>query len=240
MITSGLFLFIIILSSAMPQSIDEIMAKYYEAMGGLENLRAWKSMRASAKYILVAQGGTEISITIWYKAPDKTRIEMSLDGGKAVYVVTGESAWMMDPSRGFPEPTLMPEEQARTAMNNADVYPFTDYQEKGHKVEYLGTEKFEGIEVYKVRLIQKTGAESLHLLDVKTGRELKIIIKARREGKEIIYETIERGFQKVDWLLLPFTTDNLVNGTLVRKMVIEHVDLDPNIEDSLFQLPTRK
>jgi outer membrane lipoprotein-sorting protein len=239
MITSGLFLLAIILSSGMPQNVDEIMVKYYEAMGGLENLKAWKSMKATAKYILVAQGGTEVPITVWYKAPDKTRVEMSLDGDKAVYVVTSEAAWMSDASRGLPEPILLPEDQARAAVNNADVYPFTDYQKKGHKVEYLGTEEFEGAEVYKVRLIQKTGAESLHLLDVQTGRELKIIIKARREGKEVIYETIERDFRKVDWLLLPFTTDSLVNGILVRKMVIENVDLDPEIDDSLFQLPTK-
>jgi outer membrane lipoprotein-sorting protein len=240
MITTVLFLLVIILSSAMPQNVDEIMAKYYEAMGGIENLRAWKSMRATAKYILVAQGGTEIPITVWYKAPDKTRIEMSLGGNKTVYVVTRKTAWMRDANRGFPEPTLLPEEQARSAINNADVYPFTDYQKKGHKVEYIGTEEFEGTEVYKVRLIQKTGSESLHLLDAQTGKELKIIIKAWREGKEVVYETIERDFRKVDWLLLPFTTDSLVNETLVRKMVIENVELDPDIDDSLFQLPTRK
>ena len=240
MITSGLFLLIIVVSSAIPQNVDEIMAKYYEAMGGLENLKAWKSMRATAKYILVAQGGTEVPITVWYMAPDKTRIEMSLDGDKAVYVVTSEAAWMSDASRGFPEPTLLPEDQARTAMNNADVYPFTDYQKKGHNIQYLGTEEFEGTEVYKVRLIQKTSAESLHLLDVQTGRELKIIITARIDGKDVTYETIERDFRKVDWLLLPFTTDSLVDGILVRKMVIENVDLDPEMDDSLFQLPTRK
>jgi outer membrane lipoprotein-sorting protein len=239
-ITAGLFLLILVLSSAMPQKVDEIMAKYYQAMGGLKNLKAWKSMRATAKYILVAQGGTEVPITVWYKAPDKTRIEMFLDGDKAVYVVTSEAAWMSDASRGFPEPILLPEDQARTARNNADVYPFTDYQKKGHRIEYLGKEGFEGNDVYRVKLIQKTGAESMHLLDVQTGRELKIIIKARREGKELIYETIERDFRKVDWLLLPFTTDSLVNGILVRKMVIENVDLDPDIDDSLFQLPLEK
>jgi outer membrane lipoprotein-sorting protein len=239
MIVSGLLFFVIILSSAIPQSVDEIMAKYYEAMGGLENLRDWKSMKATAKYILVAQGGTEVPITVWYKAPDKTKIEMSRDGDKAIYVVTSETAWMIDPYRGFPEPTLMPEDQARSAMNSADVYPFTDYQKKGHKVEYLGIEHFEGTEVYKVKLVQNTSAESLHLLDTQSGRELKIIIKAWREGKEVIYETIERDFKKVDWLLLPFTTESLVNKTLVRKMVIEDVELDPVVEDSLFQFPTK-
>ena len=238
-IASTLFLLLVILSFALPQNVDEIMAKYYEAMGGLESLRAWKGMRATAKYILTAQGGTEVPLTVWYKAPDKTRIEMSLDGNKAVYVVTSESAWMRDASRGFPEPTHLPEDQARTAMNNADVYPFIEYQNKGHKIDYLGKEEFEGAEVYKVRLIQKSGAESLHLLDVHSGRELKIIIKARQEGKEVIYETIERDFRKVDWLLLPFTTESLVNGILVRKMVIENVDLDPEIDDCLFQLPIK-
>lgn len=229
-----------LLSTTIPQSVDEIMARYYQAMGGLENLRTWKGMYARAKYILSAQGGVEIPITVWYKAPDKTRVEMHLEQGDAIYVVTGECAWVRDPSRGFPEPSYMPEDHARVAMSNADVYPFIDYQQKGHRIEYLGTEEFEGANVYKIKLIQKTGAESIHLLDANNGRELKIIIKAWQQGKETNYETIERDFRKVDWLLLPFTTESQVNKTLVRKMVIEDVELNPEIDDSLFQFPMKK
>jgi len=238
-IAVGLFLSLVISSFGMLQNVEEIMAKYYETMGGLENLRAWKSMRATARYIQVAQGGTEIPITVWYKVPEKTRIEMSQNSHEAVYVVTSESAWMCDASRGLPEPTLLPEEQARIARDNADVYPFIDYQKKGNKIEYLGTEEFEGANVYKIRLIQKTGTESLHFLDVQTGRELKITITVRLEGKSVTHETIERDFRRVGWLLLPFTTETLIGGVLVRKMVIESVELDPEIDDSLFQFPTR-
>ena len=211
------------------------MAKYYTAMGGLENLRAWKSMKAAAKYILVAQGGAEVPIAVWYKAPDKTRVEIFQNGTKAVYVVTGESAWMCDASRGFSEPTPLPEDQAREAIDNADVYPFIDYQKKGHKVEFLGIEEFEGAEVYKLKLRQKSGAESLHLLDVRTGKELKIINTIRRNGKEMTYETIERDFRKVDWLLLPFLTEHFINGIKVRKMLIEDVEINLEIDDALFQ-----
>lgn len=211
------------------------MAKYYAAMGGLENLRAWKSMKAAAKYILAAQGEAEVPITVWYKAPDKTRLEIFQNGAKAVYVVTSESAWMWDASHGYPEPIPLPEDQAREAMDNADVYPFIDYQKKGHKIEFLGTEEFEGAEVYKVKLRQKSGAESLHLLDIRTGRELKIINTIWRNGKEMTCETIERDFRKVDWLLLPFLTEHFVDGTHVRKMLIEDVEINPEIDDALFQ-----
>jgi len=224
----------------MPQNIEEIMAKYYMAMGGLENLRSWKSMKATAKYIMVAQGGAEVSVIVWYKAPDKTRLEISQNGEIAIYVVTNESAWMCDASRGFPEPTPLPEDQALEAIDNADVYPFIDYQKKGHKIEFLGIEEFEGAEVYKVKLIQNSGAESFHLLDVRTGKELKIINKIWRNGKEMIYETIERDFRKVDGLLLPFLTEHIINGIQVRKMLIEDVEINIEIDDALFQQETQK
>jgi outer membrane lipoprotein-sorting protein len=224
----------------MPQNIEKIMAKYYTAMGGLENLKSWKSMKATAKYIMVAQGGTEVSIIVWYKAPDKTRVEISQNGEIAIYVVTNESAWMCDASRGFPEPTPLPEDQAREAINNADVYPFINYKKKGNKIEFLGIEEFEGAEVYKVKLIQNSGAESLHLMDVRTGRELKIINKIWLNGKEMIYETIERDFRKVDGLLLPFLTEHIINGIQVRKMLIEDVEINIEIDDTLFQQETQK
>ena len=239
-IIPGFFLFLIISSFSMSQNIEEIMAKYYTAMGGLENLRAWKSMKISAKYIMVAQGGTEVAIIAWYKAPDKTRLEIFQSGAKAVYVVTSESAWMCDASRGFPEPTSLPEDQAREAMDNADVYPFIDYQKKGHKIEFLGIEEFEGAKVYKVKLRQNSGAQSFHLLDVRTGRELKIINTIWRNGKEMTYETIERDFRKVGWLLLPFLTEHFVNGIQVRKMLIEDVEINLEIDDALFQQETQK
>jgi outer membrane lipoprotein-sorting protein len=236
-ITTALFLIFSLSSIAMPQNVRDIMARYYRAMGGLKNLRAWKSMKASGRYVLAADQENNIPFTVYYKAPDKTRLEMSINGQPAVYVVTGETAWMCDPSRGIPDPVLMPEEQAREAVNNADVYPFIDYKKKGHKVEFLGTEEFEGHQVYRVKLIQRTGVESEHLFDTRTGRELKIIIKTQRAGKDVIMETIERKFRNVDWLLLPFLTETHANGMLVRTMLIESVEIDPVIDDSLFIFP---
>ncbi|MDH4273326.1 MAG: hypothetical protein OEW18_15235, partial [Candidatus Aminicenantes bacterium] len=112
------------------QSVEKVMADYFKAMGGLENLKAWKGMKGEGKYVMAAAGAPEVPFTVWYKAPDKQRMEMDIQGQTAIYASDGKNPWFCDPTRGVLEPTHLPEDQARDARNHADEYPFIDYEKK--------------------------------------------------------------------------------------------------------------
>ena len=222
---------------AAERSVEHIMARYYKAMGGLENLKSWKGMKVTGKIVLAAQGKADIPFTAWYKAPDKQRIEMTIDGQKAVYASDGRNPWFCDPTLGFVEPTPLPKEQAMDAVNHADEYPFIDYEKKGHKLEYLGTEMFEGREVFRVKLARNNGSESFHFFDKETGLETRILIPVKRGDTEGFQESIERDYRAVGWLTIPFHVDILFNGKLIRQMTIDSAELDPVCEDSFFEKP---
>jgi outer membrane lipoprotein-sorting protein len=225
---------------AQSPSADEIIGKYLDELGGVEKLRAWKGMIGTGKFVFPAQGGTEVPVTFWYKPPNKQRMEMIIQGQKAIYATDGVVPWYCDPTRGAPVPTPLPEEQAREMNKNDDEYPFLDYKEKGHKAELLGIEEFEGRPVYRVYLVRKNGSQSTHFFDAETGREVRYIMTLERDRTEILQEAIERDFRRVSWLLMPFEIEIKIDGRTVRKMVMETIEVDPDLDDSIFEMRQKK
>jgi outer membrane lipoprotein-sorting protein len=222
------------------QSIDEILGKYYEAMGGLDRLRTIKSMKETGKYIVVEQGGWEMSMTIWYKAPNKSRTEWSFRDQKIVHAFDGETAWRIQTMSGITEPEPMCEEETNEIKNNADLYPLVDYKNKGHKLELLGKEVLDGIEVFKIKLTRKNGSEVIYFLDSKSGKELKNShIMTRGEADHFI-ESISGNYRKVDWLLVPFSIEDRVDGNTFSKILWEKVEVNPEMNDSIFEMSPNK
>ena len=222
------------------QSVDEILGKYYEAMGGLDRLRTVKSMKKMGKYIVVAQGGWEMSITMWYKAPNKSRTELSFRNQKIVHAFDGETAWRIQTMSGITEPEPMCEEDATETKNNADQYLLIDYKNKGHKLELLGKEVLDGIEVFKIKLTRKNGSEVIYFLDSKSGKELKNSHMMTRGEADHLIERIPGDYKKVDGLLVPFSIEDRVDGNTFSKILWEKVEINPEMDDSIFEMSPKE
>jgi len=223
------------------QSVDEILGKYYETMGGLERLRTVKSLKSIGKQIVVAQGGWEMSITIWYKAPNKVRMEALVRDQKTVRAFNGKTAWRIQPMSGITEPEPMCEEETNEIKDNADQYPLVDYKNKGHKLELLGKEVLDGIKVFKIKLTKKSGSEVIYFLDSKDGKELKNSHMMTVGEADHLIEIIPGDYKKVDWLLVPFSIESRVDGNAVSKTLWEKVKINLEMDDSIFEMsPTGK
>jgi len=216
-----------------------IINKYLDSMGGIERLREWKTLKGTGKYIMLAQGNTEVPFVSWYKAPNKKRVEMIINGQKAIYAFDGETSWFLDPLKGIYEPTLMPEQQAKNNLDNADEYAFIDYKKKGHKVEFLGTEQINDLNVYKIKLVRVNGSESYHFFECNSGHEVKILLYTSNNSSIITTEILESDFRNIDWLLLPFTIETWINGRSANKMLIDNAEINIFLDDSLFSMPLK-
>ena len=222
------------------QSIDDILGKYYETVGGLDRLRTVKSMKETGKYIVVAQGGWEMSMTMWYKAPNKSRTEWSFRDQKIVHAFDGEIAWRIQTMSGITEPEPMCEEETNEIKNNADQYPLMDYKKKGHKLELLGKEVLDGIEVFKIKLTRKNGSEVIYFLDSKSGKELKNSYMMTRGEVDFLIERIPGDYKKVDWLLVPFSIEDRVDGNTFSNILWEKVEINPEMDDSIFEMSPKE
>src|SRR5215470_12598976 len=92
-------------AAAAPLTLDEIVARYIEARGGLANLRALKSLRLVGKTRFGGEGfALESDFASLAARPGRYRAERTLQGLTAVRAWDGKQGWAMSPFRGRREP----------------------------------------------------------------------------------------------------------------------------------------
>jgi hypothetical protein len=131
---------------ALSLTVDEIVAKSVEARGGLAKIEAIKSVRTTGKVVF---GGGEFSIEAVFgrlqKRPGMIRTETTLQGLTAVEAFDGQEGWSLSPFQGKRDAQKGSADDARASAQEADFDgPLVHWREKGHKVEYLGTEDVDG------------------------------------------------------------------------------------------------
>ena len=128
------------------QNLEGILAKIYDARGGLKNIKAVESARMSGK--LVIPGMMEAPVTLEWKRPDKIRMEFETPQGNGTQAFDGEKAWAFMPGMGAPMELSGP--QADGIRRQADMIdgPLIDWKDKGNSVEYLGEDEIDGVAVH--------------------------------------------------------------------------------------------
>ena len=218
-------------------TVDEILARNVEARGGLDKMKAVKSLRFSGK---MATMGIEAPITLAQVRPDKLRMEFTFQGMTGVQAYDGTTGWMVMPFMGKKDPEAMTGDMLTDVKLQADIDgPFMDYAKKGHKVELLGKGDVEGTPAYKVKLVTKEGTESVNYFDAETFLQVKIDSKRKMQGQEIETETTLGNYQEVDGLLVPFSIESKGKGATTpgQTITIEKAEINPAIEDSIFKMP---
>lgn len=222
---------------AMAQTVDEVLAQYVKAKGGMEKLKSVKTMRATGK-MMMGQG-MEAPFVMMGRRPNATRIEFVFQGMTGVQAFDGKNAWMVMPFMGKKDPEAMPEEETKMMAEQADLDgPLVDWKEKGHKVELVGKEQVEGADAYKLKLTMKNGTVRTYYLDAESYLEIKAEGKRKMRGTEVEGETIFGDYKDVGGLMLAHTLENGAKGSPQRqKMVFEKIEINPDLPDSLFAMP---
>ena len=186
----GLLLLFLISLHATAQTVDEIVSKHTEAMGGVEKLKSLKSLYMEG--VAVMQNGNEIISKI-YRVQDKlVRREIEFGMGSATVIVTDKEGWSSNPRSGGAFEAL-PKEAVESQQTELDLSgPLVDYAAKGHKAELLGKEKIGEVEAYKIKLTPKTGKEIVYYID---GKDYYIVRQTVKGG---MFGGGNRGGQNAD------------------------------------------
>jgi len=234
------FLISFILSSThiFSQTVDEIISKNIETKGGLQKLKSIKSMKMTGK---VFAGGFEMSMTLWAKRPNMSRMESIFQDQKIIQAYDGEKAWQINLFMGSNEPQEIKGLQAEDLKDRADFDgPLVDYKKKGHKVEFMGKEDLEGTEVYKLKVTMKSGRVVYLYLDTDSCIELKQSTTLNYQGTEYLVETIFGDYKEVDGIMVPHFIETKLNGQTQARIIIEKVEFNIEIDDSLFKMPAKE
>lgn len=231
------------LAAAIPvsaESLDEILDQHFAAIGGKDKLTAIQSMKMSGRQQM---GPQEAPFTIYWKRPDKVRMEFTLQGMTGVQAYDGSSAWMVMPFMGKNDPEAMTGDDLKSMQNQADMVegPLLNWKDKGHEVELIGKENVEGTDAWKVKLTRGNGDVSYAYFESESMLQIKSEARVKRGDQEIEVEGSMGDYKEVDGILLPHSIEQKPKGAPAGSMItVDSVELNVEVDDSIFAMPEKK
>lgn len=224
---------------ALP-SVDEIVKKSIDARGGLDKIKAIKSVKISGKAVING-GQMEAPLTLQVKRPNSMRMEMSLQGKSIVQAFDGSTSWMVNPFMGSDDPQKSSEEDTKEAMDDADMDgALVDYKAKGHTIELVGKDDVEGSPAYKLKITKKNGSVQYDYIDVQNFMEVKSTSKRRQMGQEFEVDSFPSNYKPVAGVMMPFAMEQKMGGRTMMQMVFETVEPNATVDDKIFKMPAKE
>ncbi|MEC9374194.1 MAG: hypothetical protein VYC34_10140 [Planctomycetota bacterium] len=145
-------------------SAKEVLANYIEARGGEEALRAITTLRRTGS---VEDFQRQRAGKLTHLTGDEMRVFMSLEfpGEPVLAGCDGETRWRMDPTSG--PMTFGPPDSATAA--NFDFYRDLNYSTHFPQITNEGRGDFEGVDCWRLRLVDLEGREMYEFFAVDTG-----------------------------------------------------------------------
>jgi len=217
---------------AHAQTAEELIQKNIEAKGGLEKIKAIKSVRITGK--LIGGGGFTAATVQENARPNLVRETFSLQGMTAVTAYDGTTGWQVQPFGGHKDPELMGEDDLRDLLLDADFDgPLVAYKEKGNTVEYLGHDVVDGDDALRLKVTLKNGDIIYYFLDPDTFLEIRKEVQEFIRGS-IRESVLEMGsYKPVAGVMYPYSISqgskaNPSQQTTAIEKIEVNVPIDPN------------
>ncbi|HEY0679438.1 MAG TPA: hypothetical protein VGD17_14230 [Chitinophagaceae bacterium] len=159
------------------QTVDDVINKYTEALGGKEKVLGIKSVYMEG--VAVMPNGNELTIKTW-KVQDKLfRREVQFGMGSQTTIITETGGWASNPRSGGAFEAL-PDDRLKAQQFEMDcISPLINYAAKGHTAELIGKEQVEGVDCYKIKLTPKAGSPITYFIDANSW----YVIRESRTGR---------------------------------------------------------
>ncbi|MEQ1554626.1 MAG: hypothetical protein ABL929_10630 [Ferruginibacter sp.] len=214
--------------TASAQTVDEIVAKNIEAMGGAAKIATLTSTKMTGS---MSMQGQEIPMTFTTLHQKGSRMDIEIMGTSNYQIITPEKGYMFFPIQQMTEPKEMEAEQVAAEQGRLNVQGvFYNYKENGTTIEFIANEKVDGVQAYKLKVTRKSGKSSFSFIDAKTGFVLKTISKAKgMSGDEEDMETTLSDYkQNKDGYWFPYTITS-ARGPIVFETIETNIKVDENI-----------
>ncbi len=219
------------------QTADELIAKNIQARGGIEKMKAIKTMRVTGKF--EGGGGFTASVGQENQRPNLLRETFTLQGMTAVQAYDGTAGWQIQPFGGKKDPQLMGEDDVRDLLLDADFDgPLVDYKEKGSTVEYMGHDVVDGDDALRLKVTLKNGDIIYDYLDPDT------FIEIRREIQQFLRGSVRErvmgfgSYKPVAGVMYPFSiSQGPKNHPDEQTTTIQKMEPNVTIDPADFMLP---
>jgi outer membrane lipoprotein-sorting protein len=234
-----LFFAILLLVSgnlAQSQSIDDILKEHFSAIGQ-DKLVKVTTQKLTGKMI---QTGIEIPFIQMAKRPDKVRVEGTFQELTFIQTYNGKEGWNLNPFTGVTDPQPMSEDELKSMKYQSDIDGMLwNWKEKGYTVTSDGKDDMEGTSCFKIKLVTKESDVFTYYIDSDSYIMLRSNTKIKIMGNETEADTYYSNYMQVEGLAVPAKIETKMNGQLAMTIVVDKVELNVELNDSLFEKPTK-
>ncbi len=203
-----------------------------EALGGGEKLEKIKSQKITGT-ISVPMAGISGVIESYTSTPGKFLLKVDIPGMGVTFQGLNEGiAWSSDPMGG---PRILPPEEAKEIIKEADLHKALNFRENNKVIEYLEETEFEGQAAHKLRMVDNDGTESIEYYSVETGLALGSENEVDSPMGKITTTTVLKDYKEFDGYLQPTTMIQKMGPTEIL-FTFDSAEYN-KVDDSVFAFP---
>lgn len=209
------------------QTVDEIVAKNIEAMGGKAKLSTLKTVKLTGA---MSVQGADVAITETKSQNAGMRMDIEVMGTSNYQVANATKGSVFMPVFGMAEAQEMPEAAYKSFAAQFDIQgPLLDYKEKGNKVELVGKEKVDGADAYNLKVTYKNGKVSNYFIDANTSRIIKSVSTENVNGEDVLAEITYSDYkQNAGGYWFPYTVTNS-RGTISYSTIETNIPVEESV-----------
>lgn len=235
-LTYTLCLLFIPILTIQAQTVDDVIEKHIEALGGKAKLSKLKSARIDA---MVTVSGFDVKSTTTVLQNEGIRSEQEIQGMTIVQAFDGTTAWMINPMMGSDKPTKLPAEQNASLKGQMDLTGLYNYKEKGYNIELKGEEELEGEPVYVLNVKMPDGNNANNYISKKTYQTLKTTVTiVGADGAENQTSIYSSDYREADGFVTPYTIEIEgagLPGRITTKVTSARFNVD--VDRAIFSFP---
>jgi hypothetical protein len=220
-------------------SLDEIVERNTDAMGGRGAIEAVRSIRID---LHIKDPSFEVDGTYYAVRPGKMRIDVNAEGKHVLTeAFDGHSGWQWE-GKGEQKPAT---EKATAALRHGVELPgklfgLHELKARGHRIKSIGRKRIDGVNYHVLQLVLNDGYAVSLYVDPNSWLVLR-----RRDVRPLhvdadptptTIEQVSSDFRDVNGVKFPFATTetDLNTGKLLESTVTKSVKVNPTLPQWLF------
>lgn len=229
-----LFLLCVGVSVVQGQTVEAIIKKHIDAIGGEKVINGMRSLFIQAEAEVM---GTPVEETTTILNGKGYKTEMNVSGTSVIQCYNENGGWSVNPMMGGLDPQPMDKEAAESGKLLLDIGGVLhNYKQKNLDLKLDGTEKVGEVEAIKIKVVQDS-TESCYYFDPTTYYLIQTTIKNEVMGEPVTVVTSYSNFRKLEnGFVLPFKT--LVDmGMFTMESNVQKVEINKQIDSAIFDFP---
>ena len=218
--------------TAQAQTVDDIIQKHANAMGGLDNFNKIKTAKLTGT---VSAQGNEFPITVQIVNGKAMRADVDVMGQAVVNCYKDGTGWKINPYAGAPTATDATGDELTEFKNQSFLASqLMDYKTRGYKAELAGQEDVDGKKAYKIKLITEGSKTDTYYIDSASYMVIRFVGTRNLMGQAMELESDFSEVKDVNGLKFSMSRTVKSGGQTIQEVHFDKIELDVPVDEKIF------